>query len=249
MPCPRHKTRDWYKDILVLSQKLDFHSNISENNSIILGCQCEIFNKYNIWAVTISHLAIFCCWKFGCCKRFDKYDVWLVGCIKIEITPPDAEHTALATHKDYSDCPRHSSAELYFNAEHTLFPLPKTQQCRTLLLRKNTLYFNCLRQSSAGLYFYGRNKTHFISIVQDTAVQNFTSMQNTLYYNCPRHNAELHFHATSFTVQCKWYIQCNGAVLISVWVFTTMVLCSAEQLQSVWLSMSNCGFCIVQCTV
>ena len=179
MPCPRHKTRDWYKDILVLSQKLDFHSNISENNSIILGCQCEIFNKYNIWAVTISHLAIFCCWKFGCCKRFDKYDVWLVGCIKIEITPPDAEHTAPATHKDYSDCPRHNSAELYFNGKYTLFQLSKTKQCRTLLLwkKQNTLYFYCPRHSSAELYFYAKH-----ALLQLSKTQCRTSLSCHLLY-------------------------------------------------------------------
>ena len=131
-----------------------------------------------------------------------------------------------------------------------------------------------------------------IPIVQDTAVQNFTLMQNTLYSNCPihsaelnfnsnilysncpwhnaepyfnesthfipiancpRHNAELYFHATNFTVQCKWYNQCL-AVLISVWVSTTMYSCTwvfghlypvcyvlyiVQCMRSVWLSISK----------
>ena len=79
----------------------------------------------------------------------------------------------------YSHCPRHNSAELYFNGKYTLFQLSKTKQCRTLLLwkKQNTLYFYCPRHSSAELYFYAKH-----ALLQLSKTQCRTSLSCHLLY-------------------------------------------------------------------
>ena len=77
-------------------------------------------------------------------QRFDKYHSagWLAG-TEIGITPLDAEHTAPATHKDYSDWPRHSVVGLYYDA---------TNKCKNQT-RKPKIKIISIGQDSAGLWF------------------------------------------------------------------------------------------------